>query len=144
MKNTTWISQELRERARILVVEDNPLNQKLDEFLLNNWGLRHEICSNGRQAVERLKVAGFDVVLMDIQMPELDGYEATRIIRSELGLGVPIIGITAHATQAEKTRCLLAGMNNYLTKPVDEHELLNLLYGYLVSEQLESAAGEQE
>ncbi len=132
------LPREIRSRVRILVVEDNLLNQKLDSFLFSGWGLKHEICDNGQKAIERLKLARFDVVLMDIRMPVMDGYEATRIIRNELHLDVPIIGITAHASLAEKTRCLAGGMNNYLSKPVNESHLFTLLCQYLVPQQVES------
>lgn len=138
MKNKSWITPDLQHRIRILVVEDNHLNQKLDSFLLESWGLKHEICSNGLEAVERLKAGRFDVVLMDIRMPELDGYEATRIIREDLQLKVPVIGVTAHASPSEKAMCVAAGMSNYLSKPVDEEELLGLLHGFLANRPAET------
>jgi CheY-like chemotaxis protein len=136
------IPPAIRQSATILVVEDNLLNQKLDSYILDSWGLKHHICSNGRHAVEILRNTRFSAVLMDIRMPELNGYEATKIIRNELNLQVPIIGITAHASEEEKMRCLSEGMNNYISKPVDEDELFSLLMACLEnSEQTVTQTG---
>lgn len=134
---------DIRARTKILVVEDNVLNQKLDAFLLSNWNMRFDICDNGQKAVEMLSAEPYDLVLMDIRMPVLDGYEATRVIRSQLGLAVPVIGITAHPTNEEKERCLANGMNNYIVKPVDEEGLFRLICSYLLPEQVENAADEE-
>ena len=144
MDKEKWIPREIREKIRILVVEDNVLNQKLDRYILTGWGLRHDVCDNGRKAVDRLKIARFDLVLMDVRMPELNGYEATWIIRYDLGLDVPIIGITAHANEEEKRRCLEAGMNSYLSKPVDEEMLYSLVCGFLIPEEVGNAEEEEE
>jgi CheY-like chemotaxis protein len=105
----------------VLVVEDNEINQQVAQELLQGFGLAVEIASNGRRAVEALAKPGnhFDVVLMDLQMPEMDGYEATQVIR--LGLSkddLPIVAMTAHALQSELRKCLEAGMNDYVCKPV--------------------------
>jgi CheY-like chemotaxis protein len=140
MDHETAIPDELQDRIRILVVEDNPLNQKLDSFLLQNWGLKHFICANGVEAISALKFHKWDLVLMDIRLPEIDGYQTTRIIREEMNLDVPIIGITAYAAPGEKERCLAAGMSNYITKPVNEEELLSMLLFYLVPVQAEAVA----
>src|SRR5688572_30156378 len=122
------IPKDLREKIKVLVVEDNLLNQKLDSFILGNWGLQHEICSNGQLAIDRIRAGNYyDIILMDIRMPVLDGYEATRIIRQELQLMVPVIGITAHADESEKQKCLAIGMNHYITKPIKEEELFMLI-----------------
>jgi len=127
------IPVELRERVKVLVVEDNLLNQKLDSFILGNWGLQHEICANGELALNRIRSGNqYDIILMDIRMPVLDGYEATRIIREELQLSVPVIGITAHADESEKQKCLAIGMNHYITKPINEEELYLLMVTCLV------------
>lgn len=131
-------------KAKILVVEDNLLNQKLDAFLLSGWKLKFDICDNGHAAIEHVARGGYDIVLMDIQLPGINGYEATRAIRSGLGLDVPIIGITAHPTEEEKARCLAQGMNNYITKPVDEDKLFKLICGYLLPEQIENTAEEEK
>jgi CheY-like chemotaxis protein len=144
MKSDNWLPDEIRERVKILIVEDNLLNQKLDAFLLNSRKIRFRICDNGREAVELLKTDHFDLVLMDIQMPVLDGYESTRIIRSELGLDVPIIGITAHPSAHEEARCLAGGMNNYLSKPVDEERFFELICRHLIPQQVEDASQDEE
>jgi CheY-like chemotaxis protein len=128
MDSRQTFSPEQKERLKVLVVEDNLLNQKLDSYILTNWGLRHDICANGQIAVDKLRATEFyDIILMDIQMPVLNGYEATRVIRGELQLDVPIIGITAHANPAEKQKCLEAGMSYYITKPINEEELHRLM-----------------
>jgi CheY-like chemotaxis protein len=128
METEISIPKDLRDKVKVLVVEDNLLNQKLDSFILGNWGLQHEICSNGQLAIDRMQAGNqYDIVLMDIRMPVLDGYEATRIIRQEMQLTVPVIGITAHADENEKQKCLDIGMNHYITKPINEEELFMLI-----------------
>jgi signal transduction histidine kinase/CheY-like chemotaxis protein/ligand-binding sensor domain-containing protein len=109
-------------QALVLVVEDNAVNQTLARVLLERMGHRVEIASNGREAITALESAAYDLVLMDIQMPEMDGLEATRRIRSAestvLDPDVPIVAMTAFAMKYDRERCLAAGMNDYLTKPV--------------------------
>ncbi|HYC30017.1 MAG TPA: response regulator [Chitinophagaceae bacterium] len=141
MNTEIIIPSDLRARVKVLIVEDNLLNQKLDSFIFSNWGLQHEICSNGQLAVNRLLAGNtYDVILMDIQMPVLNGFEATKVIREELKLEVPIIGITAHASEIEREKCIRIGMNHYITKPVNEEELFSLLMGCLAgSESLKTA-----
>src|SRR5258708_38685573 len=94
------------------------------------WKSRHfsfEIVSNGREAIESLQQKKYDLVLMDIQMPEMDGYAASRSIRSVLRLDVPIIAMTAHAMAGEREKCLECGMNEYLSKPIREPELFRMI-----------------
>jgi CheY-like chemotaxis protein len=123
---------DLREKVKVLVVEDDLLNQKLDSFILNNWGLKHEICSNGQLAIDRIAAGNrYDIILMDIRMPVLDGYEATKMIRQEMQLTVPVIGITAHADEIEKQKCLAIGMTYYISKPIIEEELYMLILSCL-------------
>lgn len=115
---------------RILLAEDNPVNQKLAVRLLEKAGHAVTIANNGREAVETWREGGFDVILMDISMPEMDGLEATRQIRSEEAEGgghIPILALTAHAMKGDRERCLEAGMDAYLTKPVKRQALLALL-----------------
>ncbi len=118
---------------RVLLVEDNKVNQMLAQAILKRVGVEVTIANHGREAVEML--AGhhnFDVVLMDIQMPEMDGHEATRVIRGELGLmQLPIVAMTAHALSEERQQCLEAGMNNVVTKPIDVKALYEVLSQYL-------------
>jgi signal transduction histidine kinase/CheY-like chemotaxis protein/CHASE3 domain sensor protein len=109
--------------ARILVTEDNEINQQIAFELLEGAGATVTIANNGREAVEMLSGPGpspFDVVLMDLQMPEMDGYQATSKLRSDSRLAaLPIIAMTAHATMEERQRCLAAGMNDHVAKPID-------------------------
>lgn len=113
---------------RILVVEDNPVNQAVVEGFLACEGAATVVAGNGRIALEKLRSSAFDAVLMDLQMPEMDGYEATRIIRGELGMTrLPIIAVTAHALEEERLRCLEAGMNEHISKPVNPERLVDTL-----------------
>ncbi|MFH1845833.1 MAG: two-component regulator propeller domain-containing protein [bacterium] len=113
----------------ILLVEDNPFNQVVARHMLERLGCRLELAGNGLDAVEMAKQHEYDVVLMDCQMPELDGYEATRRIRRQESGGkrVPIVAMTALAMTGDRERCLAAGMDDYLTKPVSREELARLL-----------------
>ena len=106
---------------RVLLVEDNPVNLRLARYHLEAWGHRVDVAENGVIAVERWRTAGPQLILMDVQMPELDGLGATRAIRSEEGDGarVPIFALTANALAGEERRCLEAGMDAYLSKPID-------------------------
>ena len=113
--------------VKILVVDDNDMNRSLMEHLLTEWNLSFDMADNGWEALARLQQTTYDMVLMDIQMPEMDGYNATRRIRTELGLDVPVIAMTAHALAGERERCLSSGMNEYISKPVNERELYELI-----------------
>ena len=121
-------------KGRVLLVEDNPLNQKLAGFILNAWKVDFEIALNGIEACRKLKDSGFALVLMDIQMPEMDGYQATKIIREEMKLQVPIVALTAHVLQGEVDSYSDAGMNGYLAKPFKESELYEVLTKFLETE----------
>jgi signal transduction histidine kinase/ActR/RegA family two-component response regulator len=117
---------------KVLLVEDNPINQRLALRLLEKRGHHVTVAGNGREALETLErfAWNFDAVLMDIQMPEMDGLEATREIRrlESFGTGhLPIIAVTAHALKRDRERCLGAGMDNYVSKPIDSELLLRLL-----------------
>jgi len=106
--------------ARVLVVEDDPVNQEVSRKLLNNRGIEADIAANGREAIEKLERTAYDAVLMDVQMPVMDGFEATRAIRSmERFRKLPIIAMTAYAMKGDKERCIEAGMNDYIHKPLD-------------------------
>ncbi len=115
----------------ILLVEDHPANQRLAITLLERWGHRITLAQDGREALNRLASARFDMVLMDMQMPVIDGLEATRIFRAtEQGPRTAIIAMTANAMQGDKERCLAAGMDGYLTKPFKKEQLRAVLELY--------------
>ncbi len=114
---------------QVLVVEDMALNQLLMKTLLDDFGFNCEITSNGKIAVEKLKTKTYDIILMDLQMPEMDGFEATQYIRSVLKLNTPILALTADVTTVDVEKCKKVGMNDYLAKPVDE----KLLYRKIIS-----------
>ena len=121
-----------RRGARILVVEDNPVNQMVATGMLELLGYEHEVAEHGGAAVEMFDPARHAAVLMDVQMPVLDGYEATRRIHaSHPGLTTPIIAMTANAIEGEQQRCLDAGMSSFLTKPVDVRGLAATLEEHL-------------
>lgn len=115
---------------RVLVVEDTPANQKVVRAILTKRGHDVTVAHNGRDAIEQHLRDDFDVILMDVQMPTMDGYQASRAIRDlddERKAGVPIIAMTAHALPGDRVRCLQAGMDGYLSKPVDAHEMVFLV-----------------
>lgn len=111
----------------VLVVEDNEINQSLVRHLFNNWKIPFDICSNGKEAIDKLKQGTYSIILMDIQMPEMDGYTAVQEIRQTLKLDTPVIAMTAHAMPGEREKCLSYGMNEYISKPIKEEQLLNLI-----------------
>jgi signal transduction histidine kinase/DNA-binding response OmpR family regulator len=119
--------------ARILVVEDNPINQKVAIHQLEAIGLHADVVSSGKEALEMLQLADYDLVLMDCSMPEMNGYDATRAIRQMAGpvADVPIIAMTADAVTGARERCLDAGMNDYVSKPVTLERLENTIARYL-------------
>jgi two-component system sensor histidine kinase/response regulator len=117
---------ETARPLRVLLAEDNIVNQKVATRLLEKRGHRVEVAATGREALDRFRRGGFDLILMDVQMPEMDGLEATIAIR-QLETGsrghVPIIALTAHAIKKDQDRCLSAGMDGYLTKPIRAADL---------------------
>ncbi len=118
------------QKLSVLVVEDNEINQSLLKTIFRQWQVKVEIANNGSEALDWLQRQAFHLVLMDIQMPEMDGYTATQKIRNELNLTVPIVAMTAHAMAGEREKCLGYGMNDYLSKPVREPQLRKLLLRY--------------
>jgi CheY-like chemotaxis protein len=103
------------------------MNQNLLRHLLGNRQLHYQLVNNGQEALSALSRQHFDLVLMDLQMPEMDGYTATKKIREELQSNIPIIAMTAHAMSGEREKCLQAGMNEYLSKPIREGELYRMI-----------------
>ena len=121
----------------ILIAEDNLINQKLATVILSKLGYKPEVANDGEQAVKMFKAKLYDVILMDMQMPVMDGIEATQTIRSNLQLKQPqIIAMTANASAEDREKCLKAGMNDYISKPVKLDELMNLLKNAAMKVQL--------
>jgi len=124
------------EGARVLLVEDNPVNQEVARRILQTYGIKPAVCVNGAEAVARLDAEAFDLVLMDCQMPVMDGYQATEAIRTqEAARGrarIPILAMTANAMAGDRERCLAAGMDDYLTKPFKREALGALLGRWLI------------
>ncbi len=136
---TRYTIEEARRRLRILLAEDNPVNQEVAARMLRRRGHDVEVVENGRQAVEAVNRQAFDVVLMDLQMPELDGLSAAREIRGlASGGGVPIIAMSAHALEEEQGRALAVGMTSYLVKPFKPHDLFALVEGWEQAADAES------
>jgi CheY-like chemotaxis protein/HPt (histidine-containing phosphotransfer) domain-containing protein len=131
---------------RILLAEDSPVNQKLALALLEPQGHQVTVANNGAEAVRQYAAGGFDLVLMDVQMPEMDGLEATRLIREQernSGRHTPILAMTAHAIKGDRELCLQAGMDAYVSKPVRARALFSAI-DQLVAEQAPRATGRQE
>ncbi|MFN3969628.1 PAS domain S-box protein [Flavobacterium sp.] len=124
----TEINTKIKD-TKILVVEDMALNQLLMKTLLDDFGFECEIAGNGKIAIEKLEKKTYDIILMDLQMPEMNGFEATEYIRKTLKLTLPIIALTADVTTVDVAKCKAIGMNDYISKPIDER----LLYSKLIS-----------
>jgi signal transduction histidine kinase/ActR/RegA family two-component response regulator len=119
----------------ILLAEDNPINQQLALIILTKMGYNPIIAVNGKEVLQHLEKAPFDLILMDIQMPEMDGLEATRLIRAGNGHQPVIIAMTANVTRQDRDECIAEGMNDYLSKPVDLDQLVYMLkkWGHLIN-----------
>ena len=112
----------------ILIVEDNPVNQKLIAFLLQRAGYTYEVADNGAIALERLDRAHFKLVLMDMMMPVMNGYDATKAIRANPRLkGLPVIALTANAMKGEDEKCRAVGCSDYLAKPYSKDQILTAI-----------------
>ena len=130
-------------RLSILVAEDNPTNQKLVVLLLEQYGHRVTTVATGREAVAKAAEGPFDVILMDVQMPDMDGFEATAAIRRRegaTGVHTPIVAMTAHAMAGDRERCLAAGMDAYVSKPLRPDDLLSAIDGFFTREYGDVAA----
>jgi two-component system, sensor histidine kinase len=134
-KESLNVQEDILQHKKILLVEDNEMNRVVAETILTQYGATVIKAVNGVEAVKAVRQRTFDVVLMDIQMPLMDGFEATRTIRSELLSNVPIIALTANAVKGEMDKCLQAGMNDYLSKPFEEEDLLRLIVKWVHAEK---------
>jgi PAS domain S-box-containing protein len=136
--------KDLQRRVRVLLAEDNIVNQKLATILLGKHGYTVDAVANGLEAIKALELIPYDVVLMDVQMPELDGLGATRRIRDQaskvLNHEVPIIAMTAHALKGDREKCLEAGMDDYVSKPINPRQLLETMERQLERTQPASEA----
>jgi len=115
-------------KLNILLVEDNQLNVKLILSLFSEYNLKLQVAENGSVGIEKLKENNFDIILMDMEMPVMNGYEAATIIRKELKNNIPIMAMTAHAMAGERERCLSLGMNDYISKPINASLLFEKIY----------------
>lgn len=125
------LSEERKRSLKILLVEDDPTNRRVALGILDKLGYRADVAANGKEAVGALQRVPYDLVLMDCQMPEMDGYQATRLIRDPstgaLNPRVPVIAMTANAMQGDRAKCLEAGMDDYIAKPIRAHELASTI-----------------
>ena len=123
------LREEMKHSMCILLVEDNPVNQRLTKMMLTKAGYRVTVADNGKEAVEQYMAApkDFDLIFMDVQMPEMDGLEAAKLIRGKGFDTVPIVAMTAHAMKGDKEKCLEAGMNDYITKPIKRELVFEVL-----------------
>jgi two-component system, sensor histidine kinase and response regulator len=143
---TRYSLQDAREPGsslKLLLAEDNLVNQRLAVRLLEKRGHRVAVAANGVEVLAALKKESFDVVFMDVQMPEMDGMEATAAIREEekgTGEHVVVIALTAHAMKGDREKCLAAGMDGYLSKPIRPQELDDVLENYLKNRQTKLGA----
>lgn len=134
---------QVTTRAKVLVVEDNIVKQRVAVKFLEKWGCHVDVAANGREALKVLTHASYDCIFMDCQMPEMDGFEATRVIRqreAQTGVRVPIVAMTANATQSDRERCLAAGMDDYLSKPIETTILHAVLQRYVPQQAKETHA----
>jgi CheY-like chemotaxis protein len=122
------LDEEIKD-IKVLVVEDIPLNQLLMKTLLDDFGFERDIADNGKIAIEKMKTKDYDVILMDLQMPEMNGFEATDYIRNTMHSDIPIIALTADVTTVDLAKCKYVGMNDYIAKPVDERILYSKIIG---------------
>lgn len=118
---------ELVKGLKVLLVEDNDINRFMALTILEGWSCITDIAINGEEAISQLREKSYDIVLMDVRMPVLDGISATKIIRNDLKLDTPIIALTANAIKGDNDKCIEAGMNDYISKPFQQTELLSLL-----------------
>ncbi len=134
ISKTTEKTTSLR-KIRVLIVEDNEVNQLITDKIMKDRGFEAEIAEDGKAAILKLQENHYDIILMDIQMPQMDGYEAIQYIRQNMGIksAIPIIALTAHATTEEVEKCYFAGANDYISKPFKPDELISKMKYLLLS-----------
>jgi signal transduction histidine kinase/DNA-binding response OmpR family regulator len=118
------------QNIKILVAEDNKMNQLLVKSILDKYDVQTEIVDNGEEAIAAMQQNHFDIILMDVQMPKMDGISATKLFRNDKTATTPVIAMTAHVLPGEREKCMAAGMNDYLSKPLDEDELIAMIKRY--------------
>jgi CheY-like chemotaxis protein len=128
----------------VLVAEDIPLNQLLMKTLLDDFGFRFDIAGNGKIAIEKLQSNSYDIILMDLQMPEMNGFEATEYIRNKMNSKIPIIALTADVTTVDLAKCKSVGMDDYISKPVDERLLYDKIVGLIKSSSHQKSGKAEE
>ncbi len=141
------IKESKKHKVQILLAEDSIVNQKVALKMLENLGYRADVVNNGQEALKALEFLPYDLVLMDVQMPLMDGLEATRVIRDEssavLNHDIPVIAMTAHAMQKYRDKCLEAGMNDYITKPIQPDKLAAAMEQWTSSAKVSPEPGDQ-
>ena len=135
VKEMTIVDTSILNGKKILVTDDNEMNQMVAATVLENYGANIVQAFNGAEAIELLKVDEFDLIFMDIQMPVMDGFQATQIIRNSHSSAIPIIALTANAIQGDNIKCIEAGMNDYISKPFEEAQLVNMVAKWLDKKQ---------
>jgi CheY-like chemotaxis protein len=131
-ENLFTLNSDFLIGKKIIMAEDILINQLLVSKIFQKWNCQLDIVNDGKEVVHQLSNEEYDLVLMDLQMPIMDGYEATKLIREEKESQIPIIALSAHASRAEKEKCLNYGMNALVSKPIDEEVLLFEMYKWLV------------
>ncbi len=126
------LNTEIRKKIKVLVVEDVALNQLLMRILLDDFGFERDIAENGKIAIEKLQTTSYDIILMDLQMPIMNGFEATEHIRSKMNSKIPIIALTADVTAEDLAQCRAIGMNDHIAKPINEKLLYDKIIGLVI------------
>jgi CheY-like chemotaxis protein len=131
------VREAMKHSVRILLAEDNPVNQKLAVMMLGKAGYAVEVAENGKRAVEIYAQSprAFDLIFMDVQMPEMDGKEATRTLREQGFADIPIVAMTAHAMKGDRESCIASGMNDYITKPIKRETVFQMIQYYVFNKE---------
>jgi PAS domain S-box-containing protein len=132
------VREEKKHAVHILLVEDNPVNQELAKMMLTKGGYQVEVANNGKEAVEKYTASSrdFDLIFMDVQMPEMDGMDATKAIREKGFKTIPIVAMTAHAMKGDREKCLEAGMNDYIMKPIKRERVFEILEKWIFNKEV--------